>query len=112
MGHWRQQLKALDDSARAIGVKNFPSASIDQRQQLVRTALAGEKLTAFPAPQHASHVAVGLMAWYFDSPDATDLCYRARIGKNSCRPLALNPNEPVSLQRSAAPRGLLLEADA
>ncbi len=107
---WQKQLHAMDEAARAQGARSLASASVDQRQRIVRAALAGEKLTGFPAPETASHVAIALMAWYYDSPDATDLCYRAQIGKNTCRPLALNPNEPVPLQRGgAAPRGLMPE---
>ncbi|MEP7344634.1 MAG: gluconate 2-dehydrogenase subunit 3 family protein [Gemmatimonadaceae bacterium] len=113
IARWQKQLHALDEASRAKGGKGFVADSVDERQRVVRAALAGEKLTGFPAPQAASHVALGLMAWYYDSPDATDQCYRADIGKNKCRPLALNPNEPVRLQRGgAAPRGLMPEGSA
>lgn len=113
MARWQKQLRALDRAARGQGSKGFAAATLDQRQHIVRTALTGEKLTGFPAPQAAMHVALGLMAWYYDSPDATDRCYRANIGKNKCRPLALNPNEPVRLRNGgAAPRGLMPEGDA
>lgn len=108
---WQAQLRGLNDAARNFGAASFNSASVDQRQHVVRAALSGQKLTTFPAPHAATHVALGLMAWYYESPDATDLCYRAGIGMNRCRPLALNPDEPAPLERGgAAPRGLLPEA--
>jgi hypothetical protein len=113
MVRWQKQLRALDDDARAQGAAGFAAATVEQRQHVIRAALTGEKLTTFPAPQAAAHVALGLMAWYYDSPDATDLCYRADIGKNRCRPLALNPNEPVRLGKGGAvPRGLVPERGA
>lgn len=108
VGRWREQLRSLDDAARARNGKGFATLGIEQRQQMVRAALAGEKLASFPAPQAASHVAVALMAWYFGSSDATDLCYGVELGKNRCRPLALNPNEPAPLRRGGpVPRGLM-----
>ena len=110
---WQKQLGALDADARALGAKGFVAATVEHRQRVVRTALAGEKLTAFPAPQAAAHIALGLMAWYYQSPDATDQCYRVAVGKNQCRPLALNPSEPVGLRKGgAAPRGLMPKGGA
>jgi hypothetical protein len=41
-----------------------------------------------PAPADAHHVALGLLAWFYASPAAEDLCYRAAIGRGSCRSLA------------------------
>jgi len=110
MRRWQEQLRSLDSAARARSGQGFTALGIAQRQQVIRAAVAGEKVTSFPAPQAASHVALGLMAWYFGSSDATDLCYGAEIGTHRCRPLALNPNEPAPLRRGGpSPRGLMPE---
>lgn len=94
---WRSQLVALDDAARARHQRAFSSLTIPQRRGIITTALAGERLNRLPEPLDAQHVAMALLAWYFTSPDAVDLCYNARIGRNSCRPLVTAPRQPLPL---------------
>jgi len=96
--HWRDQLAALDSAARRDGV-SFGSLSRERRQALVRTALAGERGESLPSPLAARHVAVALLAHFYDSPAATDLCYEAEIGRQQCRPLAAQTQKPVALAR-------------
>jgi hypothetical protein len=43
-------------------------------------------------------VAVALVAHYYASPAATDLCYGASIGREQCRPLAHSRRQPLPLQ--------------
>jgi hypothetical protein len=50
-----------------------------------------------PDPLAANHVVVALVAFYFGSAEANDLCYRAAIGRNQCRPLVNSPREPLPL---------------
>ena len=72
----------------------------DDRQQLAddRQQIADDRLDRLPRPYRARHVAVGLLAYFYASPEATDLCYKAAIGKNKCRPLRRSPDEPISLR--------------
>jgi hypothetical protein len=86
---WAAQLRALGPG--------FGSASVAARRVQVESALEGERGPGLGAPIEAKHVAVGLLAWWAGSPGATDLCYRARIGKLSCRPLAENGVRPARL---------------
>jgi hypothetical protein len=65
----------------------------------VRTALAGERGDALPTPLAAKHIAVALLAHFYDSPAATDLAYDARIRRQQCRPLAGQGQKPVALGR-------------
>ncbi|NUQ13452.1 MAG: gluconate 2-dehydrogenase subunit 3 family protein, partial [Gemmatimonadaceae bacterium] len=94
---WRTQLAALDREARSKHQRGFIALTPDQRRALVTAAIADERLTRMPDALGADHVAVALMAWYFATPDATDLCYRARIGRQSCRPLVNAPRMPLPL---------------
>jgi hypothetical protein len=96
---WRAQLAALDAEARRTG-QSFSALPRDRRQALVRTALAGERGDAMPNPLLAKHVALALLAHFYDSPAATDLCYRAQIGRQQCRPLAAQREQPVALARA------------
>jgi hypothetical protein len=102
---WNSQLRALDQAARSRHRTAFAGLTVPQRQELVRAAIADERASALPAPQSASHVAVGLLAWYCDTPAATDLCYRARIGKTQCRPLVHSSREPLPLAPNVKGKG-------
>jgi len=99
---WREQLGALERAARERHNRAFTALTREQRDELVRAALATERLDRLPDPLGANHVAVALMAYYFGSAEATDLCYRVKIGKNQCRPLVHSAREPLPL---ATPRG-------
>ena len=75
---WRDQLRALTPES---------IARIDQLPELARA----ERL---PSVLAAPHVALALLSWFYASPEANDLCYQARIGRDSCRPLNDNPKKP------------------
>jgi len=96
---WRSQLAALDTEARRSG-QSFSAMPHARRQALVRTALQGERGEALPNPLLARHVALALLAHFYDSPAATDLCYAAQIGRQQCRPLATQRQQPVPLARN------------
>ena len=106
---WASQLDALDARARASkAASTFADLSASQRETLVREALAGERIDRMPSALDANHVALALLAFFYDSPEATDLCYEAQISPQSCRPLSRSPLEPVRIGRrptGAAPRG-------
>jgi hypothetical protein len=91
---WAGQLRELDQAARKAGGKPFAALDIPARQDLVRAALEGVKLAGLPPVDRAPHVAVGLLAFFYGSPEAADLCYGARIGRESCRPLDQSPRMP------------------
>jgi Gluconate 2-dehydrogenase subunit 3 len=97
---WRQQITALQSAARTAHGRGFTAVTRDQREALLRTALANERIDRMPSPLNANHVALALVAYYFGSAEATDLCYRAQIGQNQCRPLVNSPREPLPLARS------------
>jgi hypothetical protein len=98
-GQWRSQLAALEADARRAGSPSFASLSVERRQAVVRTALAGERGEALPSPLAARHVALALLAHFYDSPAANDLCYDAQIGRQQCRPLSTQDQQPVALTR-------------
>jgi hypothetical protein len=98
---WRRQLAALDADARQLHRAGFAGVGAGDRQALVRQALRGVRVAGMPAPAGATHVAVALLAHFYDSPGATDLCYRARIGRTQCRPLGTSSQRPLPL---AGPR--------
>ena len=96
---WRSQLAALEADARRAGSQAFASLPVERRKAIVRTALAGERGEALPSPLAARHVALALLAHFYDSPAANDLCYDAQIARQQCRPLAVQGEQPVALTR-------------
>jgi hypothetical protein len=100
---WALQLRTLDVDARRLHGAGFAALTADQRRDLVRAQLATERATNIPGDVGAaSHVALALLASFYGSPEATDLCYEATIAKNACRPLAQGTQRPVPLRRNGA----------
>lgn len=98
---WVKQLDDLDARARAAGQQSFADLAPAQRTELVRTALANERLDRMPSVADANHVAVAMLAHYYASPQATDLCYEVQIGKTLCRPLADQARKPLPLVKTS-----------
>ncbi len=98
---WSDQLRALDGTARARHGSDFPALGVGERRQLVEEALADVESSLMPNPGTASHVALAVLGFFYRSPEATDLAYRAAIKKQTCRPLAEAPRKPVSLSPEA-----------
>lgn len=97
---WRSQLEALDlESGKRFGT-SFAEVPREEREGLVRREVAAEG-PGMPDPLRAQHVAVALMSYYFGSPEANDLCYRAEIGAYRCRGLQSAVTEPSPLRERA-----------
>ncbi len=94
---WATQLDALDRTARAEGARSFAALPLERRREIVRGELVSVKGDRLPSVGRAPHVALALLAHWYDTPDATDRCYDARIGKESCRPLAASTRRPLPL---------------
>jgi hypothetical protein len=90
------QLDALETEARASG-RGFADLPRDARQALVRAAIDGAKVERLPARPTGGHIAADLMAFYFASSAANDLCYEARIGRGTCRTLTGSVERPAPL---------------
>ncbi len=92
--NWQAQLEALDLEARQRFDQPFSGMAVDERRELVRVHLRRFPGERMPSPLEAPHVALGLLAWFYDSPEANDLCHGAEIRMYSCRGLATLGDEP------------------
>lgn len=107
---WSAQIEALELEAERRHRSTFAALSIEDRRALIQGQMGRDELERLPRPGQARHVAVGLMAFFYASSEATDLCYRASIGRFKCRGLATLGAEPPPLaivpaeQRSRASR--------
>jgi anti-sigma factor RsiW len=87
---WAAQLARLD-------AKLFADLPLEQRRAMIRAELAVLKVDRIGSVGRAPHIAVALLAHFYASPEATDLCYQAKIGKQTCRPLATSSRQPLPL---------------
>jgi hypothetical protein len=77
------------------------SGDADSKRQAVTAALEQAKITDLPRTPDGRHIAADLMAFYFRSSDANDLCYRAAIGRDLCRGLEGSEQAPAPLKGRA-----------
>jgi hypothetical protein len=92
---WMPQLDAIEAASLKTYGTAFSAMGVPERRALVRDALSAERSTTIPPPDRANHVAVALLGFFYATPQATDLCYEAAIGRNTCRPLASSPDRPA-----------------
>ena len=93
---WAVQLDAIDARARDIHQRAFRSLTVAQRQDMIRSALQNEAVSdRLPGTADAKHVALALLAHFYAGSAAADLCYEARIGRMTCRPLAASGRKPL-----------------
>ncbi len=93
---YAMQLDALDDQARQRG-RSFADLAREDRRSLVEAAIAAAKIERLPSRPDGGHVATDLMGFYFNSIEANDVCYRATIGRDTCRELAGSDDRPAPL---------------
>ncbi len=92
------QLAALQQSAQARGGR-FGALPLEVRRELLDTAFATADVRNLPGRPNGRHVVADLMAHYFRSSGANDLCYRARIGRNTYRAIRVTTVRPAPLNR-------------
>src|SRR5579862_3107354 len=76
---------------------DLTAGDVESRRKSVEAALEAARVTDIPRTPSGQHVAADLMAFYFRSSDANDLCYRSAIGRDLCRGLAGSENPPAPL---------------
>ena len=91
---WGAQLTAMDLESQARSGLAFAELGEDERRGVVERALRGG--SSLPgSPAQADHVALGLLAWFYRTSPANDLCYRADVGRHLCRSTATAVEEPT-----------------
>lgn len=107
------QLAAFEKAAREKGAPGFDKLQGDDRRALIDAALRAAKVERLPERPDGRHVASDLRAFFYRSSEANDLCYRAEIGKDTCRDLSDSPQAPRKLaEGGAAPNDTRAETRA
>jgi hypothetical protein len=94
---WAAQLEAMElESLRRSGIA-LAERPEGELREIVEEAMRGDAAAGLPSnPAGADHVAVGLLAWFYGTSEANDLCYRAEVGRHLCRGTASLPEPPRS----------------
>jgi len=100
---WNAQLSELDEAARAGYGADFSSLPLERRRAVLRERLAAAPGSALTSPADAEHVAVALMAFWFDGAEAVDQAYEGAIGKETCRPLDTVGERPAPVELEELP---------
>jgi hypothetical protein len=94
-GH-SEQLRALEKAAAAEG-NAFSRLTQERQRALVARALAEAGAKDLPERPDGRHVAADLLAFFFRSGEARDLCYGRAIGRDRCRGLPGSEEPPAPL---------------
>jgi hypothetical protein len=96
-GYGFTRLRNKPPSPAASYVRQFAELRGANREAVI-AALQAAGITNLPMTPDGRHVAADLMAFYFRSSDANDLCYGAAIGRDQCRELAGSDQPPAPLK--------------
>lgn len=95
---YTRQLVELEQAAKARGGR-FGALPLETRRQLLDAAFTTAEVRNLPGRPDGKHVAADLMAHYFRSSEANDLCYNARIGRHTYRAIRVTTLRPAPLTR-------------
>ena len=93
---YAKQIAALQAAAKAKGGR-FGALPIADRRALLDEAFKAAEIRNLPGRPDGKHVVADLMAHYFRSSSANDLCYNARIGRNTYRAIRMTTVRPQPL---------------
>ncbi len=90
------QIAALEQAATERGGR-FGALPLEARRAILDTAFKQAGVQNLPGRPDGKHVVADLMAHYFRSSAANDLCYNARIGRHTFRAIRVTTVRPQAL---------------
>jgi hypothetical protein len=90
---WTSQLEALDLEAEKRHEASFAAIPREEQVAILRRQIP-PGLSELPQPARAPHVALGLLAYFYQTSEANDLCYERAIEKTTCRGVDSGAVEP------------------
>ncbi len=91
------QLAALQQAAQSRGGR-FGALPIEARRDLLDAAFKAADVRNLPGRPDGKHVVADLMAHYFRGSAANDLCYDARVGRQTYRAIRVTTVRPAPLK--------------
>ena len=90
------QVTALQQAATGRGGR-FGALPLSERRAILDAAFKSAGIQNLPGRPDGKHVVADLMAHYFRSSAANDLCYNARIGRHTYRAIRVTTVRPLPL---------------
>jgi hypothetical protein len=97
---YARQITALQQVSRERGGR-FGILPLDTRRAILDDAFTAASIQNLPGRPDGRHVVADLMAHYFRSSGANDLCYGARIGRHTNRAIRVTTVRPAPLKAGA-----------
>jgi len=82
---WGAQLDALTIEADKRFQTDYKDLDEDRQREILLRQLPENLPADLPYAGAATHVAIGLVAWFYSTPEATDLALQAKVGRYLCR---------------------------
>lgn len=96
---WAAELEAMELEAERRTGTAFSALAPDARRTLAEEVIRRADSGGLPGnPAAADHVVLGLLAWFYGTSKANDLCYGAEVGRHLCRGTPSLPQEPRPLE--------------
>ena len=93
------QFDALDAAARERGGTTFAALPVDARRLVIEGVLnEPQRVTRLPSQPNGANLIADFMGLYYSSPEAWDLAYERRIGRDRCRSLDGSEERPAPLE--------------
>ena len=96
------QIAALQAAAKGRGGR-FGALPLEERRALLDEVFTAAEVRILPGRPDGRHVVADLMAHYFRSSAANDLCYNARIGRHTYRAVRVTTVRPQPLNGGRRP---------
>lgn len=93
---WASQLDALELEATKGHGASFADLPQENQRAILERHLPAQFPARLPEAARAPHVAIGLLAYFYDTAAANDLCYRSVIEKLTCRGVESGTTAPAS----------------
>jgi len=91
---WTAQLEALELEAEKRHEASFVAIPREGQEAILRRQLRQSPGPGLPDPARAPHVALGLLAYFYQTGEANDLCYDRAIERTTCRGVDSGASEP------------------
>ena len=91
---WGAQLEALTIEATKRFAAPYTEIGEARQKEILERQLPDHLPEDMPYAGAATHVAVGLIAWFYATAEANDLALQAKIGRQTCRGLDSGPDKP------------------
>jgi len=95
---WNAQLEALDIEAGKRYSAAYAAIGEARQTEILKNQLPEHLPGDMPYAGEAAHVAIGVLAWFYATPEANDLALESKIGRYTCRGLESGVDKPEPLR--------------